>query len=336
PGAVPADAPYIIPGFVDLHVHGGGGFDCMRGEADVRGMAKFHARNGTVALCPTTITAPIDEIETALNGISASVGNPTVDEAEVLGAHLEGPFINPGKLGAQPDFAIKPDIHLLQTWLDMCPLKVATLAPEIEGAEQAVRLLTTSRCKVQIGHSLAKYAECVDALEWGVSGFTHLYNAMSGLDHRDSGVVACALAKGDWAEIICDFNHVDKGAIQSAMRAIPHLYAVSDCVEAGGMPDGKYKLGTHEIIKDGLTARLVDGTLAGSVLTLDKSLANFVELETDFHQSVCRHSSFPAKYLNLSDYGDLAVGKLASLLVLNKDLTTTVFMRGKPLEISNT
>lgn len=320
PGAAP-QPPFLVPGFVDLHVHGGGGADTMDGEEAVRAMARFHARHGTTALAPTTVSAPAADIEAALAGIEGVRRRPEPGGATVLGAHLEGPFINPRKLGAQPPFALAPDAGLARRWCGIGRIVVATLAPELEGGLELVGALCACGCAVQIGHSLATANEAAAALDAGASGFTHLFNAMSGLDHRSPGVAAAALAFGRRAEIIADLEHVAPAMILAAARAVPELYAVTDAIAAAGRPDGRYRLGRHEVVKGGGRVTLADGrTLAGSVLTMDRALANLAAIGLPLATAVAMLSARPAAHLGLADRGRLAAGARADIVRLGGDL----------------
>jgi len=314
------EAPYILPGFVDLHLHGGGGADVMEGEEGVRRAAGFHARHGTTSMLATTVTAAPEELETALRGIARAMAAPDPESTRILGVHLEGPFLSPEALGAQPPCTLAPDPDLVARLAAIAPLRVATVAPEID--PEGVLRTAFGRCgtRLQIGHTRCSYARAKAALAAGYAGFTHLFNAMSGCAHRGPGAAAAALAHGEWAEIIPDLRHVDVGMILAARRAIPGLYGVTDAVAAAGMADGPYRLGPHAIEKCGDCVRLADGTLAGSVLTMDRALRNLVAIGLPLEEACRRLSTLPADYLGLADVGRLAVGAAADLLELDADL----------------
>jgi len=175
---------YILPGFIDLHVHGGGGADVMEGEAATQTMARVHARFGTTSMLATTMTAPRAELEVVLTGLGRAAKARDPGCARVLGVHLEGPYINPGKLGAQPDTVQTAALAEVLYYLELAPVRVVTLAPEIAGHAEIISELAARGVRVQIGHTLGSYEDGVAALGHGASGFTHLYNAMSGLHHR--------------------------------------------------------------------------------------------------------------------------------------------------------
>lgn len=309
---------FIVPGFIDLHVHGGGGGDCMEGAESVRRMAGFHARHGTTALLATTVTAPVSDLRRAFDGIARAMAEPLHAGARILGAHLEGPFINPDALGAQPPFAIPPDPALAEELHRRAPIRVATYAPEIDPDGRLLACLRRLGARAQIGHTTCTYAQARAALAAGAAGFTHLFNAMTGLHHRDPGAVGAALAHGASAELILDFHHVDAGAALAALRAVPRLHCVTDAVAAAGMPDGPYRLGAHAIEKRGDTVRLAEGGgLAGSVLTMDQALANLLALGLPLAEAAGRCATLPAAYLGLEDRGRLVPGAAADLVVLD-------------------
>ncbi|HMR30217.1 MAG TPA: N-acetylglucosamine-6-phosphate deacetylase [Geminicoccaceae bacterium] len=311
------DDRFVLPGFVDLHVHGGGGADCMTGEDAVRTMSRFHARHGTTSLLATTVTAPADDIRAAFRGIAAVVEAPERGGARVLGAHLEGPFISPDALGAQPPHAISPDLDLVAELAAIAPVRVATMAPEIDPEGLLLAALCRLGCRAQIGHTTCTYAQARTALARGAAGFTHLFNAMTGLQHRKPGAVGCALAHGDWAEMIFDLLHVEEGTVLAALRAVPRLYGITDAVAATGMPDGEYRLGRHLTHKRGDCVRLADGTLAGSALTMALALRNLVRIGLPLAEASRRLSMLPADYLGLAERGRIVPGAAADLVVVD-------------------
>ena len=312
------DAPpdrFILPGFVDLHVHGGGGSDTMEGPEAVAQLARFHACHGTTALLPTTVTAPAADLLRATDGVAAA--RPGPGAARILGLHLEGPFINPAVLGAQPPFAIPPDLALVDAIGSRVALRVVTMAPEIDVEGVLLAHLVARGVRVQLGHTSCTDAQARAALQAGASGFTHLFNAMTPLHHRAPGCVGCALAVAEHAEIILDGIHVAPAAILAALRAIPGLYGVTDAIAAAGMPDGEYRLGTHAVHKRGDTARLADGTLAGSVLTMDGALRTLLGLGVPLAEAARRLSTVPADYLGEAEIGRIAPGLPADLVVVD-------------------
>ncbi len=328
------DAPLWLPGFIDLHVHGGGGADTMQGGASIDTIARTHARHGTTALLATTMTAPREDIEVALRALAGACRTRTRGGARVLGVHLEGPYISPDRLGAQPAFAQAPSAEAILALHAIAPLRVVTLAPELPGALQTIAALVAAGMRVQIGHSAADYETACAALQRGAASFTHLFNAMSGLHQRAPGVVGAALAHAERAELIPDLLHVHPGAIRAALRAIPELYCVTDSTAATAMPDGDYTLGRHRVTKCLGGVRLADGTLAGSTLTMDQALRNLVfALGLPLLEAVQRTASLAARWLGLADRGVLAPGAWADLLQLDAQLRLArVWVEGEAID----
>ena len=315
-----ADA-IVLPGFIDLHVHGGGGADTMQAGDAIQTIARTHAQHGTTALLATTMTAPPSEIEAALRALAGACRTRSDGAARVLGVHLEGPYISPERLGAQPAFAALPSVGGILALHALAPIRVVTLAPELPGALETVAALVAAGMRVQVGHSAASYEQACAALQRGASGFTHLFNAMSGLHQRAPGAVGAALAHAAHAELIPDLLHVHPGALRAALRAIPGLYCVTDATAAAAMPDGAYRLGRHVVHKCGGGVRLADGTLAGSTLTMDQALRNLVDgLGLGLAEASRRVSTHAASYLGMTDRGMLRVGALADVVVLDAQL----------------
>ncbi|PMZ98678.1 MULTISPECIES: N-acetylglucosamine-6-phosphate deacetylase [unclassified Pseudomonas] len=319
------DLPYLLPGFIDLHVHGGGGSDIMQGGEAFATIARTHRRFGTTSLLATTMTAPREELASVLGELGAHLKQPR-QGARILGVHLEGPYINPGKLGAQPNFAHQALLDEVEEYLALAPIKVITIAPEIAGHLPLIQALSQRGIRLQIGHTLGSYEEGVAALEAGASSFTHLYNAMSPLHHREPGIVGAALAHARYAELIPDLLHVHPGAIKVALRAIPCLYCVTDSTAAAGMPDGEYRLGSHTVTKCLGGVRLPDGTLAGSTLTMDQALRNLVKIGLPLAEASARLSRYPADYLGIADRGRLQPGAWADAVLLDRQLNLTAVM----------
>ena len=272
----------LVPGFVDVHVHGGDGADFM--DAHEEGIAQilaFHARNGTTALAATTLSASRGDLHNAIETVRRFAAG-TYEGAEIVAIHLEGPYINIERAGAQDRASIRPtDIHELAALINEAPRLrwIVTLAPELEGARALIEHFR-DRVLFSIGHTSSDHATAVAAIEWGAAHFTHLYNAMTGLHHRDPGVVGAALTSVHaTAELIADGVHVHPAALRVAAMAMPHRIAlVTDAIRACGLPDGTYKLYGYDVsVADG-AARLPDGTLAGSVLTMGDAVKNMVEL----------------------------------------------------------
>ncbi|MDR7273161.1 N-acetylglucosamine-6-phosphate deacetylase [Pelomonas saccharophila] len=327
--------PILLPGFIDTHVHGGGGRDTMEGGDAIATIARRHARHGTTALLATTMTAPVGEIEAALKALGPVCRERGRQSARVLGVHLEGPYISPDKLGAQPAHAIPATLEEVQRLNEFAPIKVLTIAPEMEGHLALIGPLRDAGIRVQIGHSSGGYDDGVAAIQAGAAGFTHLFNAMTGLHHREPGMVGAALAHGEHAELIPDLMHVHPGAIRVALRSIPGLFCVTDSTAAAGMPDGEYRLGEYTVQKCLGGVRLADGTLAGSALTMDQALRNLVQvLGLDLMDAARRVSTAAAEYLGLADRGRLAAGAWADVVVMDAALNLRrVFVEGEEIDV---
>ena len=325
----------ILPGFVDLHVHGAAGVDIMQGGSAGAAVARTHARHGTTCLLGTTLTAREDGIRHALHGLAGVIGARPPGGARMLGVHLEGPFLNRHRLGAQPPDVITASLEMVRRFHAIAPIRVLTLAPEIDGHLALIPQLAAMGIRVQIGHSAGSYEDGVAALKAGAAGFTHLYNGMTGMDHYQAGMVGAALGHAEYAEIIPDLIHVQPGTIHAALRAIPRLYGVTDATSATGMPDGEYALGTPRVLTCGGCVRLATGSLAGSVLTMDQALRNFVGLGLELADASNRLSLFPADYLGELERGRLAVGAFADIVVFDAALRPlAVVIEGELLDLS--
>ena len=351
------DAPRYLPGFVDAHVHGGGGGDTMDGPDGVRAAARHHLRHGTTTLLPTTITNPWPKVLTALRGVAevreearealrdeALAQTPDADDGagilpDIPGAHLEGPFISPARLGAQPPDTLTPTTASLEEALATRVVRVVTMAPEIDGAEQAARAFARAGVRVSLGHTRAdaeQVARIVAAVrqEGGTVAFTHLFNAMGGMEGRVPGVVGACLADPDaFAELILDGHHVHPVSFLAAWHAKPgRLLLITDAIRACGRPEGTTELGGQKVTVANGAARLADGTLAGSVLTLDAAVRAAVAAGLTLDRAAQLVAGVPASYLGLTDRGRLETGLRADVVELDAELSVTrVFARGRAL-----
>lgn len=320
---------FILPGFIDLHCHGGNGFDTMEGLESIVELSKYHLENGTTTFFPTTVTASYNDTFKALKGLNDYI-NRNKFQINIEGIHLEGPFINPKKLGAQPPFTQIPNLDFIKNLLKQAPIKIMTLAPEIDGGLDLIERLIELDIKPQIGHTLASTDICNLSINKGVESFTHLYNAMSGFDHREPGAVASAFANLNYSEIICDLIHVHPYMIKLAYKNIKDLYVITDCISASGMKDGEYNLGVNRVFKKGNIVKLNNKTLGGSVLTMQQAFKNLLKIGFSIIEAVQMTSTNAAKYLNRKDIGNLNVGSYANILVLDKNFNILkVFLNGK-------
>lgn len=330
------DQPYrdiVLPGFIDLQVNGGAGVDVQSASAAALiDMTRFYATVGTTSLCPTIISSTDEERSAALAALTeAMAGDP--QGAAILGAHLEGPLLSSRKLGTHPTIAA-PSVDQLIAEIKRHKVAIVTLAVEIAGARDVALAAQATGVRVQCGHSDATYDQCMAARDWGVRSYTHLFNAMSALGHREPGVAGAALAHAEFASIIADFHHVHPAVIDIARRAIPKLFCVSDATAATGMPDGEHRLGSVPITKAGGVLRNRDGALAGADLTMLDSFRNLLTLGCDLIEAAARTATYPADYLGLDDRGELIEGRRGDIVVLNEDLSLqAVYIGGATIGI---
>lgn len=334
------DGPLLLPGFVDVHVHGGGGGDTMDGPEGVLKLARFHLGHGTTTLLPTTMTNPWEKVLFALDAVNeVRSGNPGEPLPDIPGAHLEGPFISPERLGAQPPFTLLPSAEAIEEITRRDVVRVATLAPELPNAMEAAAAFAAAGVRVSVGHTRSDYdsvRRLADVMRaaGGTLGFTHLFNAMGGIEGRMPGPASAAFANRDaYAELILDGHHVLEGAFHAARAAKRHrLLLVTDCIRAGGVGDGETELGGQRVMVAGGAARLADGTLAGSVLTMDRALKNALRANVPLAEASYLLSGAPARYLGLADRGEIALGKRADLVALGDEYEVTrVWVEGQLL-----
>jgi len=311
----------VAPGFVDVHIHGSMGADVMDGTVDaIKTIASGIARYGTTSFLPTTLTMAQADVYKSLEAVRNLQGEALVG-AEVLGAHLEGPFINVKYKGAQNEaFVAAPDYEWIKDFSDV--IKLVTYAPEMDPDFEFTKAVKAETgVTLSIGHSDASYELASRAIENGCSHMTHLFNAMTGLHHRDPGIVGAALIHDVFTELIADKVHVSEYLFQFLLdnKGEGRIVLITDSMRAGGMKNGVYDLGGQEAtVKDGV-ARLVDGTLAGSVLTMNQAVRNFYEHTDATLFEVIRLASLnPATSIHVSDRkGSLEVGKDADIIFLD-------------------
>lgn len=313
----------LSPGLIDIHIHGLAGADTMDGSREsLRTMAGVIAKQGVTAFVPTTMTAESAAIDRAVSAVRQWQQDPG-EGAEILGVHLEGPFISKQFKGAQnPAFIKFPDYKLVAPWLDVA--RIITLAPEAEGAEEFIRqVLENSSAILSIGHSDADLNKALSAYKAGVRHITHCFNAMKPLHHRAPGVVGAALGWPFSTEIICDDVHVDPGFYQGFLniKGLDRVVLITDCMQAGCLPEGSYTLGGQAVHVKGGACRLTDGTLAGSTLQLNQALRNVKRAtELNMPQLVRLASRNPASVLGILDQrGTLEVGKLADFFLHDEE-----------------
>jgi N-acetylglucosamine-6-phosphate deacetylase len=319
----------LLPGMIDVHIHGVNGADTMDATTEALDtITQALPAEGTTSFLATTITQEAKAIERAVKNAGEYVEkNQKPGRAEVLGIHLEGPFLNSEKAGAQPLHAMqRPDIRVFEAWNKLAKgkIKLVTLAPEKEGGLDLIRYLTDRGVIASIGHSDATYQQVMEAVKCGATHITHLYNGMKGLHHREPGVVGAALLNEQLkTEVIADGYHVRPEMIQLAyqQKTDAGVILITDAMRAKCLKNGRYDLGGQEVeVKDG-KALLENGTLAGSVLKMKDALTNIQEYtRCSLESAIKMASENPAKQLGVFDRkGSLAVGKEADLFVRSED-----------------
>ena len=335
---IDAKGNFVAPGLVDIHIHGYLGEDASDGSAEgLKKMAAGIAKNGVTSWCPTTMTMAKDVILDAFETARKVKAEKECYGAKILGINCEGPFINPSKKGAQPEeFILPPDGDFIVDNADI--LKLFTVAPEMDGALDCIKkVYEDGRVLVSMGHTGASFDEANEGIKAGVRHTTHLFNAMTALQHRNPGVVGAALSDEKVScELIADTFHVNPGLYKLVAKAKgDKLCLITDCMRAGGMEDGDYTLGGQHVIKTGIQCLLEDGTIAGSVLKLNEAVRNLKgHTELSLPEVFACASLNPAKAIGEADkIGSLEVGKCADIIICDDDINvTTTIIDGKVFE----
>lgn len=322
----------IAPGMIDLQLNGGFGHDFTTDGRSVAAVAARLPASGVTSFLPTIITSPLDSYQRRLAEIQSAAREDA--GADVLGVHLEGPYISPLRKGAHDPALIRPlDPGVIDRWAGHPLVRMVTLAPELPGALEAARRLSAGGVVVSAGHSNATFAEASDGFAAGFGMGTHLFNAMPELRQREPGLAGAFLSASVPCGIIADGAHIHPAMVGLALRVKgpAALALVTDAMAAMGMPPGRYRLGDREVIVDGAVSRLPDGTLAGSILTLDQAVRNVVEYAgCDPAQALAMASHTPARVLGLATKGRLAAGCDADIVVLDRSLRVTrTFVGGR-------
>lgn len=322
----------LVPGFVDIHIHGGSGLDLMRAsETDLPRLNRFLATHGVTAYFPTTVAAPLDQTCLALERLAAAIeaaessaANGDGVQARPLGIHLEGPFLSHKRRGVHPpEYLLPPTLETFDRLWQAAHgrVRMITIAPEIPGAMEVIAEAARRKVCVSIGHSDAEFSTAQAAVRAGARHATHTFNAMRPLDHRDPGIIAEVLTdRRMTADIIADGIHLAPAVVQLFLEAkgVERAVLITDAISATGMPDGHYQLGPiHVDVKDGQCTS--NGKLAGSVLTMDRAVRNVTEFAGWSLQNAVRVATFnPARAVGLAErYGVLAPGAEANFVVLS-------------------
>ena len=316
----------LFPGFIDMHIHGSAGVDTMDGKQEsLHKMAKSLVKEGVTGFLATTMTQKLEEIEHALEAIGYFENDE--NEAEILGVHIEGPFISIKRVGAQPEeYIIPPNIETFNHWQKLSGgmIKEITVAPEVEGGFDFVKELSKQGIVVSIGHSDATLEEVERAVSLGAKQGTHLYNQMRPFHHRDPGVVGGTLLNNQVkTEIIVDFIHSHPKSVEFAYRlkGASHIILITDAMRAKGVPYGDYDLGGQMVHVTETGAHLPNGALAGSILTMDRAIRNMKQATNCSLEDLVAMSSYnAAQQMNLANKGVISVNADADFVLLSKDL----------------
>jgi len=333
-----ANGQYVSPGLIDIHIHGSGGFDTMDGSMEaIQVISKTIAKYGVTGFLPTTMTMEKEHIYATFEVIKAAM-NSKMDGAAVLGCHMEGPFINEKYKGAQNlKHIINPNFGFIKDYLDI--IKIITIAPEKDENHNFLNKMKNHKeIVISMGHTNATYEEALKSIELGVSHATHLFNAMTPLNHREPGVVGAVFKTDITCEVIADTIHVHPGIfdILKSIKGVDKLVLITDSMRAGCMKDGIYDLGGQEVVVKDNSARLRSGTLAGSVLTLNKAVKNMYEHSTlEIYEVVKMASLNPAKVIGIhKQKGSLSIGKDSDIIIFDDDFNVSkTIVSGEILEI---
>lgn len=331
---------YLSPGFIDIHIHGTSGHDTM--DASYEGMieiSKTLLKHGVTSFLPTTMTCSKEEIREAIENIAQIIKDKSSPN-NILGIHLEGPFISKDKIGAQnPDHVLEPSVDSFKEMVEDYEefIKIVTLAPELPGATDLIKYLNQKKIVASIGHTNANYEEAISGIKNGISHATHLFNAMTSFNHREPGVVGAVLNSNVTAECILDGIHIHYASLDMALKIKSNdkIVLITDAMRACCMKDGNYTLGGQNIIVKDSVARLENGALAGSVLTLDKAVFNVKNnLNIPLNEIIKLVTINPAKICktNLTK-GLIKEGYDADLVLFDENINIKhVFVNGTKIE----
>ena len=334
PEAIDLGNVQLVPGYVDIHCHGGGSASFSDGPEGADKAAEFHRDHGTTSVLASLATATLPELSAQCAELVGAVNSGVI-----AGIHLEGPFISPARKGAHnPDLLRNPDIKWLSNVIDsnigdngQSAIKMVTLAPELDHGIEAIKTVVERDVVAALGHSDSSYEQAQIAIEAGVTVGTHLFNGMPPVHHREPGpIVALLRDPRITVELINDGIHIHSGVIGGVFEAVgKHRVAlVTDCISAAGMPDGNYELaGSHIVVSNGIATLAQGNSLAGSTLTMDVSVRNAIAAGVPEEDVISAATGNPARALGLSDRGELSAGMRADLLVLDNEFTVRRVMQ---------
>ncbi len=324
---------FIVPGFIDIHVHGAVGSDTMDATSEaILGMGDYFARHGVTSFLPTTVAASAKDIQAAINNVSNTPRSST--GARHMGIHLEGPYLNHEFRGAQPPQHIRPaDPNEYKVWFESKEVRLITVAPEVEGVTNLISAGKKAGIEFALGHTSATYEQVLAAVELGLHQATHTFNGMPGLNHRFPSALGAVLSDDRiWAQIIVDGVHVHPAVVNLLINAkgINRTIIITDAIRASGMPDGDYALGDQMVhVKDGV-ARTDAGGLAGSTLTMDQALRNTMEFANiSLPEALPMATRVPAASIGLENHkGSIAPGFDADIVVLDQSYSVRMTIIG--------
>ena len=320
---IDAHGKFVSPGFIDIHIHGANNCDTMDSTYDaLHVISKTICKNGVTSFLPATMTMDKESIYKALDNIRNSMTS-ILPGSEILGAHLEGPFINEKFKGAQQSkHIIKPSLEFIKNYIDI--IKIITLAPEVDGAKDFIKHVTDNyNAKISIGHSAASYEEAMEGINLGVTGCTHTFNAMPPMLNRNPSILGAAFNSDIYCELIADTIHVSPYifSLLLKIKGPDKIILITDSMRAASSKNQISELGGQTVYLKNNAARLKDGTLAGSILTLNNAIKNFLNNTSISITDVIKMVTInPAKYLGLHDRGNLEKGSFANITIFNKDI----------------
>lgn len=335
------DGALVIPGLVDIHVHGCAGADFSDGDyAGLVRMARYLARRGVTSFAPASMTLPYDALDKAFHAAARLRREGLADGARLMGIQMEGPFLSREKRGSQnPAYLRLPDWDRFLRLYDAAEglLRIVDVAPELPGAVEFTRR-ASEKCRVSVAHTAAGYDQAAAVFDAGATHLTHLFNAMSGIHHRHPGPIGAASERESvTAELICDGIHVHPSAVRMAFRLFPgRICLISDALRCCGMADGSYSLGGQEILLSGGVARLTGGAIAGSAADLYQCMRRAVSFGIPREQAVWAATALPARVIGReSETGAIADGRAADFVICGGELEPeAVYLGGKRLEQS--
>ena len=332
---VDVEEKLVIPGLVDIHTHGNSGFDFSDGDIEgLKHMGKYLLSHGITSFLPTSMTLPYDKLERCFKNADELKKASCPEYADIVGIHMEGPFLSSKRKGAQnASYLKKPDVEAFQKLQQICGglIRIVDIAPELEQAAGFIEKVTGEGTVVSLAHTDADYAAAKEAFDTGADHVTHLFNGMPGLHHRQPGLIGAAAECEDvYVELICDGVHVHPAVIKMAFKLFPHrICLISDAIRCCGMPDGEYELGGQEVVVKEGEARLSDGTLAGSAANLFECMKKAVSFGVPVDEAIEAASLIPAKSIKIDDRkGKIQEGNDADFIICDKELNIIGVFKG--------